>query len=476
MKSTRIFILALCNLALVLTASYNRLNAQSIAGGKFFTLTICSDGTVWSSGFNARGQLGNDTTINSVIFIQASIGDVRAVSAGGENSMALKTDSTVWAWGLNDKGQFGNGATSGSNPNPTPVQVLSLSGITKISAGWEHCLALDNNGIIWAWGGNYYGQLGDGTTSAKTTPFQVPGLSNIVSIAASEHHSMALENNGKVWVWGYNSNGQIGNGNSGLFLKQLTPFNVSSLNSVNIIDITAGSYSSMALASDSTLWVWGRNGDGQLGDNSNIDRLNPVHLTSISGIIDVDTKGFHSIALAADGQVWTWGRNSGGQLGNGSTTLSNSPVLLTKISDVSEISTGSQSSIALKNDGTLWTWGNNIFGELGNSTTTDTIWPSLAQLSCLSTSWEDPDYAPSQAELLAFPNPFHTSTTVEFRSQQNSLVTFELYNSAGQLKRRFEKISNGQLVVDRNDLTNGLYFYILKTEKELIGTGKLIVN
>ena len=129
--------------------------------------------------------------------------DVTAISAGVFNTVALKNDGTVWAWGLNSSGQLGDGTTTDSY---TPVQVSGLTGVRAISAGFvSHAVALKNDGTVWAWGSNGYGQLGDGTTTDSYTPVQVSDLTGITAISAGESHTVALKNDGTVWAWGCNS-------------------------------------------------------------------------------------------------------------------------------------------------------------------------------------------------------------------------------------------------------------------------------
>jgi len=137
---------------------------------------------------------------------------VIAISAGGYHSAALKSDGTVWAWGWNGEGQLGNGTTS--DINPFPVQVTGLTGVKAIAAGANYTKALKSDGTIWAWGAGYYGQLGDGTTVSKYTPVQVNGLTGVSAIGSGEYqfHSIALKSDGTVWTWGYNYYGQLGDG------------------------------------------------------------------------------------------------------------------------------------------------------------------------------------------------------------------------------------------------------------------------
>ena len=223
----------------------------AISGGVDFSLALKNDGTVWAWGNNA-GQLGNGTTISSNIPVQSFITDVIAISGGGFSALALKNDGTVWAWGKNTVGQLGNGTLTDSN---VPIQVSSLTGIVAICCS-AHSLALKNDGTLWAWGWNNEGQIGDGTTSTtgcfcKSTPVQSI-LTGITTIATGGSHSLALKNDGTLWAWGDNGYGQFGNGTN---TNSNVPVSVNSI--AGITGIAAGYYNSLARKNDGTAWVWG---------------------------------------------------------------------------------------------------------------------------------------------------------------------------------------------------------------------------
>jgi len=250
--------------------------------------------------------------------------DVFLMLAGGiYHTLALRSDGTVWAWGQNGAGQLGDGTTTNRK---TPVRVLELTDVVGV-AGSNHSLALKSDGTVWAWGYNNSGQLGDGTTTDRNTPVQVLGITGVVSIAAGTWHNLALKNDGTVWAWGYNNNGQLGDGTTTL---RTTPVQV--LGITGVVSIAAGSWHSLAFKNDGTVWAWGYNNYGQLGDGTTTQRNTPVQVSGLTGIagltgvVDIAAGYFHSLALKSDGTVWAWGSNSEGLLGNGYTTNSNTPV------------------------------------------------------------------------------------------------------------------------------------------------------
>ena len=336
----------------------------AVAGGGSHGLALKNDGTVWAWGYNYFGQLGDGTKTNKTTAVQVSgLSGVTAIAGGYSHSLALKNDGTVWAWGRNESGQLGNGTITYKT---TAVQVSGLGEITAIASG-NNSLALKNDGTVWAWGYNYYGQLGDGTRTDKTMAVQVSGLSGVTAIAGGGSHSLALKNDGAVWAWGDNYYGQLGDGIQPYVPYIKTAVQVNGLSGITAI---ARGYShSLALKNDGTVWAWGSNYYGQLGDGTVVDRETVVQVSRLSGITAIAGGGSHSLALKKDGTVWAWGNNENGQLGDGTVINKTTAVQVSGLSGITAIASGYSHSLALKNDGTVWAWGNNYNGQLGDGTT-----------------------------------------------------------------------------------------------------------
>jgi alpha-tubulin suppressor-like RCC1 family protein len=303
---------------------------------------------------------------------------VIALAGGAEHSLALKSDGTVWAWGNDGWGQLGTPANPYSS-SYVPVQVSGLNSVKAIAAGWAHSLALASDGTVWAWGYNYYGQTGTGTSGNNVlTPTRVAGLSGVVAIAAGNgsFSSLALKGDGTVWAWGYDGLGQLGNGTSDEN-PHPTPVKVTAIAGVS--SIGAGSEHALAVRSDGTVWAWGDNSLGQLGAKTTTTcstyhyacSRTPVQVKGLLGATAVAGGGNFSLAIKSDQTAWGWGDNGYGQLGNGKTTLFggvSTPVQVKGLTGVVAIAAGASHSLAIKSDGTAWAWGYNGYGQVGNGT------------------------------------------------------------------------------------------------------------
>jgi alpha-tubulin suppressor-like RCC1 family protein len=314
-------------------------DVKAVDVGYRHSLALKNDGSVWAWGQNNSGQLGDGTYTDRTTPAQVSgLPGVQAVAGGLVHSLALKNDGTVLAWGNNQYGQLGDGTTTRST---TPVQVSGLSGVQAIAEGPFSSLALKNDGSVWAWGYNAYGQLGDGTTTDRLTPVQVSGLSGVQAIAGGQYHSLALKNDGTVLAWGRNNYGQLGDGT---YTDRTTPVQVSGLSDVQAI--AGGQNHSLALKNDGTLWAWGYNSLGQLGDGTiGGSHTTPAPVSSLEDVKAVAGGGMYSLALKNDGTLWAWGYNYWGQLGDGTFYNRTTPVQV--LSGVQLIAAGFEHSLAV---------------------------------------------------------------------------------------------------------------------------------
>jgi len=259
------------------------------------------NGGLYAWGSNSYGEMGVGNPIHSsetFLPVPGFSSGVSAIAGGDSHTLAVK-NGALYACGIGTQGQLGFGPTGDANFTLTAVPALS-SGVTKVAAGSRHSLALQN-GALYVWGQNLYGQLGNGTTAGSDVPLAVSGFSSdVTGIAGGLRHTLALKN-GAGYGWGYNQHGEIGDGTT---TGRLTPVQVDPADLTNIVSVAAGLFSSYALASDGTLWVWGDNSAGQLGlGTATSNYLTPQHLLPPSGFvftsIDSDADGSHALASLA---------------------------------------------------------------------------------------------------------------------------------------------------------------------------------
>lgn len=323
-------------------------NFKGFATGGDHSVAFINNSTVRSWGYNGFGQLGtNSLTYSSTPIKTVNLSGVVAVAAGLRHSLALRNDDTLWAWGSNESGQLGVNAvpvTSDGYISKVPVQVTGgggavLTSITSIAANAYHSLALAG-GNVWAWGLNTSGQLGldpkTTNTSESSAPLIVPGLpaTGITGIAAGGAFNCAVANDGSLWAWGNNDFGQLGNGGT---VQSPSPVRVMKgagiplNNQSSVVKVVAGLSHALALLSDGSVWGWGYNIYGQLGNNSKVDSLYAVQVVDFTGtgfLSNVtDIRVFGSSSMAQKNGAWyAWGDNSYGQLGIGGSANQSIPV------------------------------------------------------------------------------------------------------------------------------------------------------
>ena len=280
----------------------------AISAGVQHTLALRSDGTVWAWGDNTYGMLGDNTTTSGPTFAPVTnLSSITAIAAGSYFSVALKSDGTVWAWGSNSDGQLGDGTRTQRN---VATQVPAFSGVAAIAAGDLFTVVRKTDGTVWAWGNNQLSQLGDTTQGFRTAPGQVPGVSASAGPWAGSAHTLVSTADGSVYAWGWNNLGQ-----SGGTAAAATPRLVSGISNLTAAD---GSTFTIARASDGTAWTFGADSSGQIGDGTVGNAVVvPAQVTALTDVAAVAAGLNHAVAVTADGSVWAWGSNVNGELGDG---------------------------------------------------------------------------------------------------------------------------------------------------------------
>ena len=319
-------------------------HAASVSCGNLFAAAIKTDGSLWTWGNNSWGQLGSGEAEKSSIPVKIMDG-VTAVSCGSSHTAAIRTDGSLWMWGDNGYGQLGNGGTGnhvyGDARYPSYLQSVPtklMEDVAAVSCGGRHTAAIKTDGSLWMWGDNSAGQLGSGGGGDKAYgdaiyPFYLQNvpvkiMDGVTAVSCGDDFTAMLKADGSLWMCGDNTRGQLGNGGAGNDLRyynevhQTVPVKV--MDGVSAVSCSALSHCTAAIKTDGSLWMWGDNGFGQLGNGGgwnavyllqNLYQNVPVKITD--GVAAVSCGGHHTAAIKTDGSLWAWGDNSTGQLGNG---------------------------------------------------------------------------------------------------------------------------------------------------------------
>ena len=304
----------------------------------FSSIAIKTDGTLWTWGNNGYGRLGlGNTTGYSSPKQVGALTTWSNISGGGfGHVMVIKTDGTMWSWGYNAQGQLGlENTTNYSSPKQIGSDTWS-----SVSCGYDHNLAIKPNGTMWSWGQFGNGGLGlGGSFQHRSSPTQIGALTTWSKISADGSSSMAIKTDGTMWSWGNNDNGRLGLGDT---TNQSSPVQIGALTTWS--SVSCGGYTGFAAAikTDGTLWSWGYNIFGQLGLGNETNQSSPVQIGALTTWSSVSSKGYRAHAIKTDGTLWSWGFGNNGRLGLGNTTYYSSPKQVGSSTNWRSVSAGIQ--------------------------------------------------------------------------------------------------------------------------------------
>ncbi|MFZ4599439.1 MAG: RCC1 domain-containing protein [Terrimicrobiaceae bacterium] len=343
----------------------------SSTGTDWQSIVSLTKGITYSWGSACCGLLGDGTTVSksSPVSVIGGFTDWRQISAGISHSLGLRTNGTVWAWGCGCN-VLGDGSTIVTTKS-SPVSVIGgFTDWCQVSAG-GHSLGVRVNGTAWAWGSNIQGALGTGTvgTPACASPVSVIGGFTDWCQVSAGGHSLGVRTNGTAWAWGPNFCGRLGDGTT---VNRSSPVSVVG-GFTDWCQVSAGDSHSAGVRTNGTAWAWGCNATGALGDGTTVSKSSPVSV--VGGFTDwcqVSAGTYHSLGVRINGTAWAWGCGSIGRLGDGTTVNKSSPVsVVGGFTNWCQVSASGLSglSIGVRTNGTAWVWGNNPFGALGDGTT-----------------------------------------------------------------------------------------------------------
>lgn len=403
-----------------------------VSSGFDHSMAIHTNGSLWAWGSGNLGQLGDGGNLNRFKPVVIAVpGKWKRIRCGNAFTLGVKEDGSLWSWGDNSNGVLGNGNRVSSN---IPIQIGRGFDWEEIAAGNDHCLALKKDGSLWAWGRNDHGQLGDQTTDDVLQPKQIGVSKNWNALAAGKYYSMALGDDGTLWTWGRNSSGQLGDGS---YKDKTAPVKIGTYTDWIQIACSPFDEHSAALRSNHSLWLWGNNAQGQLGDGTIKSRNVPEQLsTGMAKAIWVDVHlGYHnSFAIHDNGSehfLFAWGDNSSGMFGDGTKTDRLTPELSALNKNIPHIAPGYSHVVAQLADSSLWSWGSNASGRLGLGLQ-DAERLSPGKISCPNVIGVE-DLEPSGFVTL-YPNP--VAGQFQIVCSNNALFRsfmISIYNSTGGL-------------------------------------------
>jgi alpha-tubulin suppressor-like RCC1 family protein len=322
------------------------INWKQVAGGSLFSSSLKSDGTLWTWGTNSSGQLGlGDITSRSSPVQVGVLSNWKLLATScsdSSSSMVIKTDNSLWVWGDNTNGVLGLGDIINRS---SPVQVGLLTNWKQVSIGNGPVLAIKTDGTLWAWGNQAYGELGQNNNTLYSSPAQVGSLANWKQVSAGGHAVLAIKYDGTLWAIGDNRYGTLGLGN---ITPYSSPVQVGSL--TNWKQITTGHHHAVAIKTDGSLWAWGENLYGQVGTGASAVSYysSPVQVGSLTNWKQVAGGLQHTVAVKTDGTLWSWGYNTNGELGQGNNTLYSSPVQIGSLTNWKQVSCGTTQTLSIQ--------------------------------------------------------------------------------------------------------------------------------
>lgn len=446
-------------LAVMANAQCSLTGWKKVEQGENFSIALKEDGTLWFWGLSTYGLgngVGNSEEIKHPVQI-GSANDWKDLSVGSSFALAQKNNGDLYAWGNNGYGQFGLG-----NQTDLYVPTIIQQNVKAFSAGDIHTMIIKADGTMWGTGYNDWSGLGVGTSNAYYTSWQqeVTKGTDWASVLATHWNSYGIKANGTLWSAGSDWEGQTGLGHPGA--TETDTFTQIGTDT-NWKKVVGGAYHVLGLKSNGELWTWGHNNNGRLGigTTGNIYRT-PQQVVGTDWSSIGATKEASS-ATKTDGSLWTWGYNSNGKLGIGTTTDVNVPTRVGTGTDWKYIPqrSGANSSAGIKTDGSLWSWGWDGYWQLGNNDGTQTSSSAPTQVTCTDNQLAVNDVA-STSKIAIYPNP--AKDMIQIKSHQKS-EDVKIYAANGTLVKSATVGNNQSLNI--SDLPAGVYF--LKTQNDLKG-------
>jgi len=340
--------------------------------GHLFTCALV-EGQAYCWGNNSYGQLGDGTYTTRLTPVPVSGGlTFQSIMTGPWHACGVTVAGDAYCWGRGDSGQLGDGTITWRRPTPGLVSGgLTFKSIAR-DGGGRHACALTPAGDAYCWGWNYYGQLGDGTTTSRLTPTLVSGDHSFQKLSSGHYHVCGVTQDGEGYCWGTNIYSQLGDGTT---VNRLVPTPISGGHTFELVSLGQGGMHSCGITSTGETYCWGRNDHGQVGDGSTTQRSVPV---PVAGNLDFRTLGIgmdHTCGATATGETYCWGWNMNGQLGDGSTVDRLTPAPVIGGLSFWSMTGGNYHTCGVTLGGDGYCWGRNDYGQVGDGSTVQRLAP-----------------------------------------------------------------------------------------------------
>lgn len=438
---------------------------SKISVGQYHNIGLKPNGMIytWGNRSNGLGSLGLGSATGPAILAPTQVGTATNwsfVSTGKYNTFAIKNDGTLWGTGRNIHGELGNG-TFGSGQVLYNFAQIGTATDWKTTSGTVDCtIGLKTNGTLWGWGFNNNGQVGDGTTIEKHIPVQIGTDINWKAISSGIiSFNIALKTNGTLWGWGVNGGAVclgLGPGTSTI-AYYTSPIQIGT--DTDWSNMASGFQHTLALKTNGTLYVFGGGSNGSGGNGlTDMNFLNPTQIGSDTNWTQVSAGANTSYAIKTDGTLWAWGQNDYGQLGDGTTDNKGYPTQIGTDTNWASVQAGYQHCVALKTDGSLWAWGDNSLSQLGIGTSSSSSVP--VQITVAGCALGNETFEKTAINL--YPNPTNNNVVIDNSEAHYQSVT--VYNYLGQEVTQQKLTFTNNQIIDLSNFLNGVYLFKLQSE------------
>lgn len=326
------------------------------------TWAAAGSASLYATGANTSSQLGlGDTAAYNTFTKVGAVSTWATIAAGDSHTCGVRTDGSLWCWGSNSNGQLGDGTTTSQS---SPVPIAAGTTWSTVRAGRQFTCGIRTNASLWCWGSDNGGKLGTGggSTIDQSSPAPIAAGTTWTSVATGGDHACGIQTSGSLWYWGLNLDGQIGDGTSGFSFRG-SPVPIAA--GTTWTGVSAGDFHTCGTQTGGSLWCWGNNGAGRLGDGTTTKRVSPTQVVAGTTWTGISAGGNHTCGIQTSGSLWCWGQNSNGQLGDSTTTKRLSPTQVATGKTWATLSAGATHTCGNQAGGTVWCWGDNSSGAIG---------------------------------------------------------------------------------------------------------------